>query len=235
MNDAVRIFRGLRVVGDHQDGLAEAAIQIAQKCQDRKRVRRIEVARGFIGEEDSRPCGERSGDGYPLLLAARHFAGFVVQAAGDAKQFEDVFQFRREGLNRQAGDVKRGSDVVPRAEVRKQIEFLEDEADVFPAQFGSAGIAHLGDIAASDDDLAVGRGRQSAHDVKQRRFAGAGRSDDREELALGDLEVHTAERFDGDFAGPIHLAEIADADDRFRRYSYAKASMGSCRTASIPG
>ena len=42
----MRASRGLRVVRDHQDELAEARIQIAQQAENRFRVFGIEVAGG---------------------------------------------------------------------------------------------------------------------------------------------------------------------------------------------
>src|SRR6185437_11813088 len=49
--------------------------------------------------------------------------------------------------------------------------------------------------------------------VKQRGFAGAGGADDGEKFALWNVEINTAQSFDGDFAGVIHLAQLAHMND----------------------
>ena len=50
MNRAVGVCRGLRIVRDHEDGLAETLIQIAQYTQHGFGVLRVEIPGGFIGQ-----------------------------------------------------------------------------------------------------------------------------------------------------------------------------------------
>ncbi len=56
---------------------------------------------------------------------------------------------------------------------RKQIESLEDEADLVAAQFGARGVAQFGKVIAIDEHLAAGSLRQAADHVQQRRLAAA--------------------------------------------------------------
>ena len=65
---------------------------------------------------------------------------------------------------------------------------------------------------AVDDDLALGRILESGEHAQQRGLAAARRAEQREELALADLEVGIV---DGDDGAAETLIHIADGDDRF--------------------
>ena len=57
------------VVGDHDDGVAEG-VDVAEFFHDDVRGAAIEVAGGFVSEDDGWICDEGAGDGDALLLAA---------------------------------------------------------------------------------------------------------------------------------------------------------------------
>ena len=77
---AVRVAGRDRVVGHHDDRLAELAHGMAHEREDLRTGGAVEVAGRLVGEDDLRPAGQRTGDGDALLLAARQFAGPVLQA-----------------------------------------------------------------------------------------------------------------------------------------------------------
>src|SRR5207237_4622189 len=64
-------------------------------------------------------------------------------------------------------------------------------------------------------DRPLGRRVESANQVEQRRLAGAGRSHQREELALGDLEVRALQHLDAFRAAPERLVNILRSNERF--------------------
>ena len=128
----------------------------------------------------------------------------------------------------------RHGDVVARREVGQQVELLKHEADGASCA-GWCGRRRSGcEILPGHAHLAGGRRRESADDVEQRGFARAGRPHDGQELAALDVQIDAAQRRHVDFAHAVDLAQIARLDDG-GRYSYARASMASCRAALSPG
>ena len=72
----------------------------------------VEIAGGFVGEDDAGVAGEGAGDGDALAFAAGELAGIVVHALGEADGGE-----RRAGEIidiGEAGDLERGADIVER-------------------------------------------------------------------------------------------------------------------------
>ena len=85
---------GFGVVGDHQDGLAEALVQVAQNLQHGFRILGVQVAGGLVGQQDGRVVHDGAGDGDALLLAAGERVGLVVQAVRDAEQAQHFLELR---------------------------------------------------------------------------------------------------------------------------------------------
>jgi hypothetical protein len=67
---------------------------------------------------------------------------------------------------------------------------LEDEADAPLLRL------EVGDVAAGDQDAAGRRRHQPRHQRQDRRLAGPGRPEDRQELALGHADRQVADRMD---------------------------------------
>ena len=95
---------------------------------------------------------------------------------------------------------------------------LEDDADVVAAHRAELGVARLEEVLALEEDLARrvrGRGRQELHH-RQRgdRLARSRLADERDGLALADVEARALDR-DGDIAALAEFdAEIADREER---------------------
>ena len=69
-NDPAAAFGRFRGVGDHNDGLPGAAVDLPQKAHDIGAGFRVEITGGLVGEENSGIADERAGDCHTLLLAA---------------------------------------------------------------------------------------------------------------------------------------------------------------------
>ena len=72
---------GLRVVGDHDDRLAEVPIQAAEDRQDVLRGLGIEISGRLIGKQQGWIGHQRAGDGDALLLPAGQLTREVIQCA----------------------------------------------------------------------------------------------------------------------------------------------------------
>ena len=88
--DPVGVGRGLRVVGDEDDGLVALDARSPERVEDLGAGRVVEVAGRLVGEEERRPGDERPGDRDPLLLAGRQLVGLVVLLAGEVDEGDDV-------------------------------------------------------------------------------------------------------------------------------------------------
>ena len=83
---------------------------------------------------------------------------------------------------------ERQLDVLEDGEVADEVEALEDEADVLVPHDGAlVGVEAVG-VAAAQPVAPRGRGVEEPQDREQRGLAGAGRPDEREHLALADIE-----------------------------------------------
>ena len=80
------------IVGDDEDGGAEALVEVADEREDLGAGVRVEVAGGLVGEQDGRGEGEGAGDGDALALAAGEFVGEVIEAVAELHEVE---QFAR--------------------------------------------------------------------------------------------------------------------------------------------
>ena len=72
---------------DDRDALL---VEFVKERHDFFAARGVEVAGGFVGEEDVGILHEGASDGDALLLSAREFVGEVVHAVGEADLFEDL-------------------------------------------------------------------------------------------------------------------------------------------------
>ena len=144
--DVVGVTGGDRVVGDHDDRLAQLVDRPAHEAEDLGARARVEVAGGLVGEDDVGLAGQGPGHGHALLLAARQLAGTVPQAVGQAGGGHHAVEPLLVGLA--AREVGRERDVLGRGERRHQVERLEHEADVVAPQLGELLVGEAGDLCA---------------------------------------------------------------------------------------
>ena len=125
---------------------------------------------------------------------------------------------RREGLllplgAGDAGVEERQLDVAQERGLGQQVEGLEDEADLLVADRGELEAGELRDVLAVQAVGALGRRVEAAEDVHEGGLAGARGADDRDHLALLDLEVDPAERLHGQLARVVGLGDPLHADE----------------------
>ena len=65
---------GLRIMGHHDDGLAELSMQRLKQRQDLIGRRSVEIAGRLIADQQARIGNQRPRDGDPLLLATGELA-----------------------------------------------------------------------------------------------------------------------------------------------------------------
>ena len=166
------------------------------------------------------------------------FRAVVWMEADQRQQFADAVGNRRLALDQAEGADRLGDDAADApARVERGVGVLKDHLDA-PAQalalIGRGRIAHRD---AVDGDRA-GRGRQQADDhARHGRFARAGFADEREGLALADVEGDAVDRLEilpwralqhavePGLRDVEDALEIADLDERGGIGSHAATSL----------
>ena len=123
---------GIGIVGDHHDGLTEFVDRSTHERQNLVAGDRVEVAGGFIREDDLGAGRKRSAYGHSLLLAPRQLVGAMADAIGKADGLDDLIEPGLVGSDTRKIHWK--GDVFQRGECGYKIEGLEHEADVVSAQ-----------------------------------------------------------------------------------------------------
>jgi hypothetical protein len=145
-----------------------------------------------------------------------------MRLVGEAHAFEQrVRGAHRFGAIAAENPDRRGDEVVEHAQVRKQVVLLEHEADALAQRdFVALGCEPV-DARAVDVYQAALRPQQPGDAAQDRRFAGAGRPDDRHGLAAVHVEIDTAQH--GRRAvGQMHVAQ---ADERLVRAARSFSGM----------
>ena len=99
-------------MGDHHDGLTELVDRAAHERQNLVTSRGVEVAGGFVGEDDLRPCRQGPAHGDTLLLATRELVGTMGGAVGQPDRFDHLIDPTL--IGGLAGEVHRQRDVLDR-------------------------------------------------------------------------------------------------------------------------
>ena len=179
--------------------------------------------RGHLVEEhDLGPHRQRPGDRDTLLLAARELRGEGVELVleADAPQHftRELTGFLGRLLLHHAW---RQGDVLADGQMRKQVEALEDDADLLP-ELAQVGFGIVDPHPIDADGSGLDR-FQPVDAAQQRALARARAPDDRHDLALGDVQRDILEH--GHCA--VTLVDPLDFNERHRASARASGSIGS--------
>ena len=119
------------VVGDHDRGQPELAVQRAIIVAERVAGEGIERAERLVHQHDARLCGERPRHADALALAAGKFMrqAVAVLRAVEPHQIEQFVDPRGDLRRRRAEQLRRDADIAGDAHMRKQPAALEHIAD----------------------------------------------------------------------------------------------------------
>ena len=155
----------LRVVGNHHNGLVKFLAGHFQETDHIIAGLGIQVAGGFICQNDRGLGGQSTGNRHPLLLAAGEVIGQTVQFLLQPQQLHDPHDELFVRLAAIQGDGE--NNVFPHAEHRHQIVVLEDKADLLAAEDGGLLAVQLGKLSIAHPDAALGGGVQAAQHIQQ--------------------------------------------------------------------
>ena len=145
---------------------------------------------------------EGAGDRHPLQLAAGQLARQVVAAAVQADRRQHLKRSRR----RHAVQQQRHGDVLRERQMRQDVEGLEHEAELLPAQARGGVVGEARDGCAVDQDVAAVGAFESGDQVEERRLADARVAHDRDEFARAEGEIESVEN---DAAAGVGLVEAS--------------------------
>src|SRR5258706_8088159 len=138
-----------RIVRHHYD-CASLVVELAQQTQDDLFVLRVEIAGGFISQNDLRIIDQRPRDADALLLASGKLRGQVLRAVAQPYAGQG---FNRLSLIGHAVEVLRQHDVLDRGEIWNQVKLLEDESNFLRAHAIQFARGDAGNILTVEPDF----------------------------------------------------------------------------------
>ena len=181
--------RLLEIVGDEHHRLAVGAPQVEQQVAHDLPGLRVERAERLVHQQDLRIADQHLGEADALALAAGQHVRIALaeRAEPDAGRASPA-RARAPRARGVPGGLQPDRDVLQRGLPGKQRLGLEQVAGL-PVE--------PGERRAENVDAPGRRRKQAGGDVEQRRLAAAGRPDDGDELAVGDVERGALDRLVG--------------------------------------
>ena len=174
-------------------------VEFFENFHDLFRLRTLEVARGFVGQDEFGVADERPRHTHQLLLATRQLTGKEVFFGYDVEAVEYVgdaaFAFGGGYFFVQQGRLQ----VFIHGEIVDQVVGLKHEADVLLVEFGTPPFIEFVNGFAEKPVFAGSRLVEHTEDVQQGAFPGAAGAHDADKFALGNVRVDITQdvRFDG--------------------------------------
>src|ERR1700716_436261 len=202
----------LPVVSRHHDR-GTTGIDLQQQLNDLPRGGGVQVSGGLVGEKDPRVMNERTGDRDTLLFAAGELVRVLALLPFQPHDAEHFLDLRLEVAQGALGHAQREGHVLKYGQVGQQLEILEDHADL-PPQVREMAPLEAAQILPLDLDDASGRLLLADQEADQRRLAGAARTNEKDEVLLGNFERDVAQRDCAVGIGLLHALQPDLRDSR---------------------
>jgi len=246
LDDPARVHHGnaigqlvhdAEIVGDEQDRHAELLLQVAQQLEDLCLDRDIQGRGGLIGDQQTRPGGERHGDHHALFEATGELMWIGVQARLGIGNPHALEQFEGAAARLCVRDALVEADRLHHLcthrghRVQTGHRLLEDHGDLLTANLAHRGHGEPPDVATGQRDLASldasGLGHQAQDRESRHRLAATGFPHQSQHLSGRDLEIHLFH--DGDAAAFARegRGETPDLDDHLGAHWFSRSVRGS--------
>lgn len=186
----VRLFRHIRRVRHHDEGLVLFACERCEQIQNLDARLGIEVARRLVRQNQVGVSAERARDGDALLFPARQFVGKHLAPVQQAHRFEQIVcpvaRLRLLPPCQFGGH----QYILAHRERGNEIEKLKYKADMFAAEQCSVVVIQRGDIRSADINVTPGGEVETREQIEQGALATAAPSDDGDEFAPGDGGIY---------------------------------------------
>ena len=166
---------------------------------------RIEIRERLVEQKRPGLAHDRAAQRHALPLAARELRRLAIEQRLDAERGSRRSHARVDLRRGDAPDPQAERQVLAHALVRVQRVALKHHREVAVLR------RHVGHVAAVDEDVPGGRRLEPGNEPKHGALAAAGRPDQDEQLAVGDLEREIARRR---LAVRIDLAHLVQRDRR---------------------
>ncbi len=211
-------------------------VEFAEEGHDVPAGARVQVAGRLVAEQDRRLVDQRPRDGDALLLAAGELVRPVVRAVGQADAAEQLERLPLAPGSRTIPVIQeRRHHIFQGGRPRQQVEVLEDEADAPVADLGQLVRVKARHFLAGEAVAAVGGAVEAAQGVHERRFPGAGRADQGDELPLFDVQRHLLKRQDLHLPQVIRLAQVPQFDQGHPRRRQRVRVVSTIRGRRLKG
>ena len=215
-DNAFGMFGDIWIVSHQNDGNPFFLVELLEDAQDFFTGRRIEVAGGFVREEQGRVVDQSSGDSHSLLLAARELRRFVVEMFPQTNSLQQLSgplaSFPVGGVLH--GIRERHHHIFESTGAGQQIEVLEDEANLLITQHGPPVSRQLHDILPVKPVIPGSGMIETPQDIHERRLARSGGAHQSNEVSLSDVQRDALQHGDGDFAKLIGFINILQRNER---------------------
>lgn len=194
------------VVGHQHEGGAAFLVQFEQQVADALAGVAVEVAGGFVGEQHVRLGSEGPGNRHALLFAAGELARRVRQALAETdplQQFGGAFAGVFAAI-----EFQRQHDVFQGVEAVEQLEGLKDETHVFGTDSRALVFVEIAQALPREDDFAAAWQVEAGEQAEQGGFAGTGRADDGQAVALVQFQAEFVQDSQFTFRAGNHFAEV---------------------------
>ncbi|MNP08456.1 hypothetical protein D3C76_1005250 [compost metagenome] len=178
------------LVGDEDDGQAQALVDIAQQRKNGAGALRVERRGGFVAQQNVRLQHQGPRDSHTLLLPARQLRWVGIGPVGQPYQLQQLLGAACAFVGRHAGHLHRQRHVFSDRATGQQVEVLEDHRDLAP-QLAQSNGAEGGNVLAIDQHLPVTGRFQPVDQPQQGGLACTAAANDPEHLALADVQVDT--------------------------------------------
>ena len=139
---------------DHDDGHAGIFLDFAKKLEDGFAGGAVEIASGFIGEENFGTIDERASNGGALLLTPGKLAGAMTTPLVEADAREGFANAGGAVAAVDFGETERELDIFLEGHAREEIEGLKNHANGLAAVAREFERGHFREILAVSDDRA---------------------------------------------------------------------------------
>ena len=202
----------LFAVGDNNQRGDFLGSNLCEGVGDEGGVGGVEIAGGFVGEEEGGAAGEGAGDGGALHFAAAELVGKVGGAVGEADQIEHFLDAGAGFIRGITAEEEGEFDILANGHGGEEVEELEDDAEGVAAVVREFAFAGGVEREAVHADLAGGGCVEAAEDVEEGAFAAAAGAGDGGEVAGCEIEGDAVEGADFSGAGGIDSRDLAEFD-----------------------
>ena len=123
-------------MGNEDDGSFFVAGELSEELNDDGAGGGVQIARGFVGEDDGGAMDEGASHGGALELAARKLVGTVVSAVGELNGAEEFASASTGGRGDAASEEERKEYIFFDRESGEEVKELENKADFEAANGG---------------------------------------------------------------------------------------------------